>query len=308
MRVAFLGNAPWSVPSLEALAGSAHELVLVVTRSARPAGRGGRLTRTPVAEAAGRLGIPSKELDTVRSGPGFEALAAAAPDVLAVVAYGEILPRAALEIPARVPVNVHFSLLPELRGAAPVQRAILEGLAVTGVTTIRMDEGMDTGPNLLQQEEAIAPTDDAWTLGSRLAALGGRVLVDTLDRVAAGALVPRPQDDTRATYAPKLTGEDEVIPWKESAGSIVRRVRALAPRPGASTRFRGKRLKVFRASETTGHAPPGRIDRLSRDAIVVGAGEGAVALEEVALEGRKRMTGGEFAHGIRPEPGEALGA
>jgi methionyl-tRNA formyltransferase len=308
MRVAFLGNAPWSVPSLEALAESPHEVVLVATRNPRPAGRGGRLKRTPVAEAAERLGLPVAEVDTVKSGAGFERLQAPQPDALVVVAYGEIVPKAVLEIPSRAAVNVHFSLLPELRGAAPVQRAILGGLAATGVTTILMDEGMDTGSILLQEEEAVAQTDDSGSLGARLAAIGGRLLVDTLDRLEAGVLEPRRQRDSMATYAPKLKGADEVIDWEDTAEAIVRRVRALAPQPGAATTFRGKRLKVYRAAETTGQAPPGHVDRVSRDAIVIGAGEGAVALEDVALEGRRRMSVSEFAHGQRPTPGEALGA
>src|SRR5438105_2231567 len=213
MRVAFLGNAPWSVPSLEALAGSPHRPVLVVTRERRPAGRGNRLTSRPVAEAARRLRLPVEEVATVKSGQGFEALARAAPDVLAVVAYGEILPKAVLEVPAVAPFNLHFSLLPELRGAAPVQRAILDGLAATGVTTIRMDEGMDTGPILLQAEEAIDQADDAGSLGERLAAIGGRLLVDTIDRLEAGTLEPMPQDDAAATRAPKLTADDRWLDW-----------------------------------------------------------------------------------------------
>lgn len=307
MRVAFLGNARWSVPSLEALAESPHEVVLVATRSPRPAGRGGRLRRTPVAEAAERLGLPLGEVDTVKSGAGFEGLAAARPDVLAVVAYGEILPKTVLDLPSLAPVNVHFSLLPELRGAAPVQRALLEGLAATGVTTLVMDEGMDTGPILLRREEPVAETDDAGALGARLAAIGGRLLVDTLDRLQAGRVGPRAQDEGLATYAPKLRRQDERIDWDEPAEAIARRVRALAPEPGAATTFRGKLLKVFRAVPTIGSAGPGRVDRVTRDGIVVGTGEGALGLEEVGLEGRKRMSASEFGHGYRPEPGEALG-
>lgn len=307
MRVAFLGNAPWSVPSLKALAASPHDVALVATRSPRPAGRGGRLRRTPVAEAAERLGLPLAEVDTVKSGAGFDRLAAAGPDVLAVVAYGEILPKTVLDLPFVAPVNVHFSLLPELRGAAPVQRAILEGLTATGVTTLLMDEGMDTGPILLHQEEPVTETDDAGALGARLAAIGGRLLVDTLDRLEAGRLEPRAQDAALATYAPKLTREDELIDWDEPAVAVARRVRALGPEPGAATTFRGKLLKVFRAVPTTGSAEPGRVDRVTRDGIVVGTGEGALALEEIGLEGRKRMSASEFGHGYRPEPGEALG-
>lgn len=308
MRVAFLGNAAWSVPSLRALAASTHDVALVATRSARPAGRGGKLRRTPVALEAEALGLPLVELDTVRSGPGFDAVAASRPDVLVVVAYGEIVPRAVLEIPARAPVNVHFSLLPELRGAAPVQRAILEGMVATGVTTIVMDEGMDTGPVLLRQDEPIHETDDAGTLGARLAAIGGRLLVDTLDRLESGTIEPVPQDDGAATSAPKLRAEDERIDWTETAQAIERRVRALAPTPGAATTFRGRRLKVFEAARTTGHASPGVIDRVTPEAIVVGAGEGAVALETVALEGGTRMDAGAFRNGHRPVPGETLGA
>src|SRR5437667_301649 len=169
MRVAFLGNAEWSVPPLEALAGSSHRTSAVVTRAPRPAGRGGRPRATPVAEAARRLNLPLREVETVKGGAGFEALLASRPDALAMVAYGEILPKAVLDLPRIAPVNVHFSLLPELRGAAPVQRAILDGLVVTGVTTIRMDEGMDTGPILLRAEEPIDPEDDAGSLGDRLA-------------------------------------------------------------------------------------------------------------------------------------------
>ena len=313
MRVVFIGNAPWSVPSLEAVATSPHEIVLVVTRAPRPAGRGNRPAPTPVAEAARRLGLPLQEVETVKSGRGFEALSQAAPEVLAVVAYGEILPKAVLDLPVVAAVNVHFSLLPQLRGAAPVQRAILEGHAVTGVTTIRMDEGMDTGPILLQGEEATSPEDDGGSLGERLAGLGGLLLVETLDRLEAGSLVERPQDDARATYAPKLKTEDRIIDWSQPAASIARRVRALAPEPGASATFRGKNLKL----RTVSLAPPpqlgndvvqepGRL-KPQRGGVGVWTGDGFLMLEEVQPEGRRRMSGAEFVMGYRPEIGEQLG-
>jgi methionyl-tRNA formyltransferase len=258
-------------------------------------------------------------VETVKSGPGFEALATAAPDVLAVVAYGEIVPKQVLDLPAVAPVNVHFSLLPELRGAAPVQRAILEGLTLTGVTTIRMDEGMDTGPILLQAEEAIASEDDAGSLGDRLASIGGRLLVDTVDRLEAGSLVERPQDEAKATYAPKLKGEDRVVDWFQPAEDIVRRVRALAPDPAATTTFRGKTLKIYRAStssDVTFFEPPGgkREPRPSglvvfdaEGGLQVVTGQGFVRLEELAPEGRRRMSGADFVRGYRPEVGEQLG-
>lgn len=318
MRTVFLGNAAWSVPSLEALASSSHAVELVITRVPRPAGRGSRLTPTPVAEAARRLGLGLEEVETVKSGRGFQALAEAQPDVLVVVAYGEILPQAVLAIPRVAPVNVHFSLLPELRGAAPVQRALMEGLAATGVTTIRMDAGMDTGPNLLQAQEAILPQDDAGSLGARLAAIGGRLLVDTLDRLEAGTLDEHPQDEALATYAPKLTPEDRVIDWAREPQAIVNQVRALSPEPGAVTRFRAKNLKVLRASWRhllgPSHAefPPGTLIRVNGDRwgpipTVSTGGLQVVVLEEVQPEGRRRMSGAEFLRGYRPQDGERLG-
>jgi methionyl-tRNA formyltransferase len=310
MRVAFLGNAAWSVPPLEALADSAHRPNLVVTAAPKPSGRGRTLAPTPVAEAGRRLGLPLAEVETVKAGRGFDLIGAAEPDVLAVVAYGEILPPALLEVPARMPVNLHFSLLPELRGAAPVQRALLEGLAVTGVTTIRMDQGMDTGPILLQQDVAVAETDDAGTLGARLAAIGGRLLVDTLGRLEAETLDQHPQDESRATYAPKLTPDDEIIDWGSPADAVVRRIRALAPVPGARTTIRGKVLKVF-AARSRGSVgvdgPPGRLSLVPERQPAVRTSDGMVILDQVALEGRRRMSGDEFARGYRLEPDDTLG-
>ena len=307
MLVAFLGNDRWSVPSLELLAASPHQVVLVATRVPRPAGRGGTLSPTPVAEAARRLELPLVEVETVKEGAGLEALEAAGPDVLAVVAYGEILPSRVLELPRVAPVNVHFSLLPALRGADPVRRAILEGLEVTGVTTIRMDEGMDTGPILLQREEPIAAREDAGSLGDRLAILGGRLLVETLDGLEAGTLVARSQDHDRATTGPKLRPEEEWIDWGEDAAAVIRRVRALAPDPGARTRFRGRILKVLRAGEVDGSGEPGVLLDLVPGHPVVAAGSGAVVLEQVTPEGRKSMSGDDFARGFRLQPGERLG-
>ncbi len=307
MRVTFLGNAPWSVPPLEALERSSHEVALVATREPRPAGRGGRLTPTAVAEAARRIGLPLAEVATVKRGPGLEALRASEPDVLVVVAYGEIVPKEVLDIPRAAPVNVHFSLLPALRGADPVRHAILEGLEVTGVTTMRMDEGMDTGPILLQAEEAVRPEDDAGTLGERLADLGGRLLVETLDGLESGRVEERPQEHDRATLAPKIPRDREWIDWTEAASRVTRWVLALAPDPGARTRFRGKVLKVYRARPADGEGEPGVVLTAAGEGPTVAAGEGAVILDEVLPEGRRRMSGAEFSRGYRPEPGERLG-
>jgi methionyl-tRNA formyltransferase len=316
MRVAFLGNDRWSVPSIESLAASRHDVAVVVTRTPRPAGRGSRLLPTPVAGAAGQLGLPVREVETVKTGGGLEVLEEAAPDIVAVVAYGEILPPAVLAIPRVAPVNVHFSLLPRLRGAAPVQRAILTGLPVTGVTTIRMDEGMDTGPILLQAEETITPEDDAGSLGARLADLGGRLLIQTIDGLEAGTVVERSQDEAGATYAPKLKPEERIIDWSLSAAEIVRLVRAMAPEPAASTRFRDGTLRVLRAAENgvrlmndpAEHPPsPGAIFQAGKDGLIVAAGTGFVRLDEVQPEGRRHMSGAEFVRGYRPQVGQILG-
>jgi methionyl-tRNA formyltransferase len=306
VRVAFLGSDRWSVPSLDALAGSPHEVALVVTRQPKPAGRGNVLTPTPVADAARGLGFPLAEVASIRQEEGLELLRGVRPGALVVVAYGEILPPEILDLPSVAPVNVHLSLLPELRGAAPVQHAILRGLAATGVTTMLMDEGLDTGPILLQAEEAIDPEDDARSLGDRLAALGGRLLVETLTRLEEGTLEARPQDHAGATVAPKLGPQDRIVDWNEPAEAIGRRVRALAPEPGASTRFRGKLLKVFRAGVREGDGAPGRVALVGREGFAVGTGDGLLAPEEVAPEGKAHMSGGEFVRGYRPEPGEAL--
>jgi methionyl-tRNA formyltransferase len=306
VRIAFLGNDPWSVPSLAAVAGSSHDVVAVLTRVPRPAGRGGERRPTPVAEAARALALPLEEVETVKAGPGRESLVRATPDALVVVAYGEILPGEILRVPRVAPVNVHFSMLPALRGANPVARAILEGRTVTGVTTMRMDEGMDTGPILLQQEEPILDRDDAGSLGARLAEIGGRLLVETLDGLADGTVRERPQDEPGGSMAPRFTTDDEWLDWSEPADRLWRRVRALAPEPGARTRFRGRILKVIRAHPRPGRGEAGAMFEDRRD-LVVAAGEGVLVLDEVIPEGRRPMAGGDFIRGQRPEPGERLG-
>jgi len=306
LRVAFLGNDPWSVPSLEALARSWHDVAVFVTRVPRPGRRGQGPAPTPVAEAARSLGLPLAEAETVKSGSGFEALAAAAPDVLAVVAYGEILPAAVLNVPTIAPVNVHFSLLPLLRGASPVQTALLLGMDQTGVTTIRMDAGLDTGPMLRQREEPIRAEDDAGSLGARLARIGGDLLVQTLDDLSAGRVTPVPQDEARATFAPKLGSADRRLDWNEPAPAVVNRVRAMSPDPGATTTFRRQDLKVLRAQAVEGSGEPGAIVDVDEDGFVVATADGGFRLLEVAPAGGRRMSAADFARGHRPVRGERL--
>jgi methionyl-tRNA formyltransferase len=316
LRVAFLGNAPWSVPSLEAIAAAPHDVAVVLTRDARPAGRGHRLRRTPVAEAADRLALPLVETPTVRSGEGFDALVDARPDVMVVVAYGEILSGQVLEVARLMPVNLHFSLLPRWRGAAPVQRAILAGDDVTGVTTMRITAGLDEGPILLQ-EEATLGADDAGALGDRLARMGGGLLVRTLDGLAAGSIVPREQDPSGVTVAPRLRPEERVLDWSRPGEEVLRTIRAFAPRPGARTTFRGEPFGILRAERRHLYGPiswdpePGLVlgmragDRPLELGVVTGGW--VLALLEVAPAGRRHMSGSDFLRGVRLEPGERLG-
>jgi methionyl-tRNA formyltransferase len=307
LRVAFLGNDAWSVPSLRALAGSPHEIAIVITAAPKPAGRGNELTPTLVAEAAVLLDLPLAEVETVKTGAGFKDLAASMPDVIAVVAYGEILPATVLHVPAIAPVNLHFSLLPRLRGATPVQTALLLGYDVTGVSTIVMDRGMDTGPVILQREEPIGPADDAGTLGARLAAVGADVLVESIDMLGAGPVAPRPQDHSLATFAPKFAPHERVLDWSNPAGLLVNLVRALSPEPAAATTFRDEGVKVFRAEAVDAEGEPGRIVDVSRDGIVVATADGGFRPLELAPAGRKRMSGADFVNGFHPEAGERLG-
>jgi methionyl-tRNA formyltransferase len=306
MRVVFLGNDAWSVPALEALVdASGLDVVLVVTNPPRPAGRGSVPTMTPVAEAARRGRLALAEVAGVRRAEGFDALVAARPDVLVVVAYGELLTPQVLDVPKRGAINLHFSLLPRWRGAAPVQHVLLAGDATTGVTTMRMDVGLDTGPILEQREEPIRPEDDAGTLGARLAELGAGLLVHTLgslDQVA-----PRQQPTAGVTWAPKLTPADRIVDWNEDAEGIVRRVRALAPDPGARTTFRGRPINILRAESVEGSGSPGSILGVDDRGVRIAAGRDGVRLRSVAPAGRRHMSAAEWANGARLGPLERLG-
>ncbi len=276
---------------------------LVVTRVPKPAGRGSALKRTDVAVAAGRLGLSLAEVESVGAPEVVRHIRDTAPDVLVVVAYGEILSTEVLGVAA--PVNVHFSLLPRWRGAAPVQRALLAGDETTGVTTMLMDAGVDTGPILLQRRHVIAADDETGTLGARLAEIGGELLVETLPML--DRLIPRPQDVAFATYAPKLSPEERLIDWTEPSDRIARLVRALAPDPGASSRVRGRAIKILRAEVAEGDAEPGTVIASHSNELVVATGEGAIRLLAVAPAGRKKMTAEEYLRGARLKAGERLG-
>jgi len=312
LSVAFLGNDPWSVASLEAIAGDPDlDVDLVVTNPPMPAGRGSPLRPTAVADAATRLGLPLMEADGVRAGAGLDALHDAEPDVVVVVAYGELLTREVLELAPHGALNVHFSLLPRWRGAAPVQHALIAGDERTGVTIMRMDEGLDTGPILNQLEADIRPEDDAGTLGARLAHLGGMLLVGVLRRLPEEHLPARVQDERGVTWAPRIGPDERRLDWTAAADELVRRVRALAPQPGAVTSFRAETLKVLSAGVAHDLRPapgtPGTIEAADDRGVLVATGSGGLRLVEVAPAGRKRMRAADWARGARFSPGESLG-
>jgi len=310
LRVAFLGNDAWSVPSLEAIAAEPElSLVLAVTNQPKEAGRGAMLTPTPVAAAASEHGVPFLEAAGVLDGPGATALAEAAPDVIVVVAYGQILRQETLQLAPFGAINLHFSLLPRWRGATPVQRAIAAGDDRTGVTVMRMDEGLDTGPILNQLEESIRPDDDAGTLGARLAKNGALLLVGVLRMLPHGGVPERAQESAAVTLAPTIGPQERSIDWERSPDEIVRWVRALAPRPGAATTLRGARVKVLSAAidHQGSEGPPGTVVAADERGVLVRAQGGGVRLIEVAPAGRKRMDAAAWARGVRFTAGERLG-
>jgi methionyl-tRNA formyltransferase len=306
MRVVFLGTPSFAVPTLEALVAAGHEVVCVVTQPDRPSGRGHQLTASPVKDAAVRLGLPVYQPERIRRPEAVQNLAALAPDAMVVVGYGQIIPQSAIDTPPHGIINVHASLLPKYRGAGPVQWAIANGETHTGVTTMRIDAGLDTGEMLLKAETDIGPEETAVELGARLAAMGAALLVETLERIAS--IVPRKQDPAQATYAPLLKKEDGLIDWRHPAQAIHNRVRGFQPWPGAYTRFRGRQLHVWK-SRVAAEAPGelGEAGQLLLDPLRAVCAEGTLQFIEVQLEGRKRTTAEAFVNGQRIAAGDILG-
>jgi len=304
MRTVFLGTPSFAVPTLEALVHAGHDVVLVVTQPDRPRGRGQQLTPSPIKEVALRLGLPVYQPERVRRPEAVATLAQWKPDMMVVVGYGQIIPQSVIDIPPRGIINVHASLLPKYRGAGPVQWAIANGETRTGVTTMRIDAGLDTGDMLLKAETEIGPDETAVELGARLATIGAALLVQTLARL--DAISPEKQDNTQATYAPLIKKEDGLIDWSNSAQSIHNRVRGFHPWPGAYTRFRGQQLHIWK-SRLTEAAGAGQAGRLLLDPLRAVCGEGVLDLIEVQLEGRKRIAAEAFVNGQRISAGDTLG-
>jgi methionyl-tRNA formyltransferase len=296
LRVAFAGTPEFALTALEGVAGSRHTIVGVLTQPDRPKGRGRQLAASPVKLASLERGIPVSQPVTLKTEAGRADLASWQPDVLVVVAYGLILPRAALELPRLGCVNIHASLLPRWRGAAPIQRAILAGDTETGVSIMRMDVGLDTGPVFLERRVAISPHDTGGSLHDRLAILGASAVVEVLDQLAEDRATSAPQREDGVTYAAKIDKAEALIDWLRPATEIERKVRAFNPWPVAETRLDGEQLRIHAAKASEAAAigdshelEAGRVVELTPDAVVIACGSGRLAITELQRPGKKRV-------------------
>ena len=310
MRVVFLATGAFAIPSLEALAEAGHDVAALVTQPDRESGRGRVLTPPRVKPVAERLGIPVLQLERVRAPEAQAALRELRPELQVVVAFGQILPRTVIDVAPRGTVNVHASLLPRWRGAAPIQWAVASGDAETGVTTMQIDEGLDTGPLLLARPLAIGPDETAGELEPRLARLGGDLLVETIAGLERGTLAPAAQDPSRATHARILTKEDGRVDWTLPARVVACRARGFHPWPGAFTSHEGRLVKLLRVVEAPRAvvAQPGEVAVVDALGISVACGGGSLLrLEEVQPESRRAMPAAAWAQGARLVPGARLG-
>lgn len=308
MRVVFAGTPEVAVPALDAVAASDHELVGVVTRPDAPAGRGRRLVASPVAQRAVELGVPVLKPEHPKDPDFQDQLRALAPDCCPVVAYGALLPQTALDIPRHGWVNLHFSVLPAWRGAAPVQHALWAGDEVTGATTFRIVRELDAGPTFGVVTETVRPTDTAGDLLGRLAESGAGLLVATLDGLADGAIEAREQPVDGVSFAPKIRVEDAEVDWTEPAVAVDRRIRACTPGPGAWSTYAGERIKLapVRVEDDRERLPPGTLE-VTKNAVYVGTGTVPVRLGQVKAFGKKQMAAADWARGVRVTSGETFG-
>jgi methionyl-tRNA formyltransferase len=309
LNLVFCGTPRFAVPTLKKLVESGFSLRLVITQPDKPRGRGLELSASPVKQAAVAVGLPIRQPEKIKSNEEFRSqLVALNPDAIIVVGYGRILPPWMIDLPPLGNINLHASLLPKYRGAAPIQWAIASGETVTGVTTMRIDAGLDTGDILQQREMAIAPADTAETLAPRLAATGADLIVETLLGLQAGRIDRRPQDSAKASLAPILRREDGRMDFHRSAQEICNRLRGFQPWPGAFTSFRGRNLQTWDARPLERTLAAGQLLAES-DQLLVGCGAGtALELLEIQPEGKRRMTARDFLHGYHPGNGETLGS
>ena len=307
MKAVFLGTPHFAVPALESMVRAGHQVLCVYTQPDRPKGRGQELAMSPVKEATLRLGIEVRQPERIRR--CVEELAALGAEVMVIVGYGQIVPQAIIDLPCHGIVNVHASLLPKYRGAGPIQWCIAQGEQVTGVTTMMINAGLDTGDMLLRAETAIGPEETALELGPRLAEMGASLLIETLAQLDAGTLVRIPQDDSQATLAPILKREDGLIDWRQAASVIHNRARGFLPWPGAWTTFRGQRFNIWRCRVAAIDQPamPGKLFSHQKR-LYAACGDGTtLELLEVQTEGRKRVAADAFLNGQRLSDSDLLG-
>ncbi|MRR54396.1 MAG: methionyl-tRNA formyltransferase [Deltaproteobacteria bacterium] len=307
LRVVFMGTPAFACPALQRLIDRGEEILAVVTQPDRPKGRGQKFLPPPVKELAERHDLPVLQPLKVRAPEFIDTLRELQPDLIVVVAFGQILPKALLEVPKHGCINVHASLLPRYRGAAPINYCIINGENETGVTTMLMDVGLDTGDMLVKKVTPVDPEEDTQSLHDRLSLLGADSLDETLDLLRAGNLIPEKQDDSLSCYAPMLKKEDGQIDWTAESRVIKNLVRGMNPWPGAYTYLDGKFLKIYRVRTGPGTGIPGTVLEAGKDGIEVACGGGSVILEELQLEGKKRLPVREFLAGCRIDPGTILG-
>jgi methionyl-tRNA formyltransferase len=309
LNLVFFGTPQFAVPTLDRLVDAGFHVHLVVTQPDRPKGRGLELVSSPIKHRALQLRLPIAQPESIKNNDDFRAqLTALKPDAIVVVGYGRIIPQWMLDLPPLGNINLHASLLPKYRGAAPIQWAIAQGETITGVTTMKIDAGLDTGDILRQQEVAIAPNDTAETLAVKLKAVGAKLTVETLRGLQTGSIHPRKQDQTQATLAPILKKEDGLLDFSRPAAEILNRMRGFQPWPGAYSKFRGKNLQVWNAVAFDRTVSSSEL-KAEGDRLFVGCGRGtAIELLELQLEGKKRTSAQDFLRGYRPLPGEKLGS
>jgi methionyl-tRNA formyltransferase len=314
MRIIFMGTAPFACPTLRTLLASPHQIMAVVTQPDRPRGRGQQAAASAVKALALEHHLTILQPASLRPAAVVDALAALRSDIIVVVAYGNLLPPAVLALPPYGCINLHASLLPKYRGAAPVNWALIHGETVTGYTIMQMDEHLDTGPMLWREECAITPEDDALSLGTRLAEAGAKGMLEVLVALERSALTAQPQPEVGASYAPKLTRELGRLNWHQPAVTLHNLVRGLVPWPGATTGWRGTEVKIWRARVQTAPAaqavpaasPPGTITAVLPEGLGVACGAGQLLVQELQPANRRRMSAREFVQGYRAQPGESF--
>ena len=309
MNIIFMGTPEFALPTLKKIHNSSHCILSVITQPDRPKGRGQKQVDSPIKKFALENNLPVLQPATVNTKEFIESLLKNRPDYIIVVAFGQILSEALLKVPKQFCINLHSSLLPKYRGAAPINRAILNGDTRSGVTTMIMDKGMDTGDILLTREVPIEPNDDAKSLHDKLSERGGELVLETLSRLEKNNILPTPQNSDQASYAPKLKKEESLIDWEMDAINILNRIRGLTPWPGTHTLYNGKRLGILRGEVISGEASDrqGHVERITDSGIEIGTGKGRLKITELKPEGKKAMAVKSFLSGYKINCGDILG-